>query len=71
MRESQDLPDGVAICESCGELYTEELTLSDWCEVCEVYGDDEAVFLNDWVETDAIQSELQKIANKQQQRQFP
>ena len=70
MRESQDLPDGVAICESCGELYTEETTLSDWCEVCELYGDDEAVFLNDWVETDAIQSELQKIANKQQQRRF-
>ena len=32
----QDVPDGVAICEGCGELYTEELTLSENCEYCEV-----------------------------------
>ena len=51
MRESQHLPDGVSVCESCQELYTEELTLSDFCEVCEFYGD-EAVFDFGDVDTD-------------------
>ena len=68
MRVRDDLPDGtVAICESCGELYTEETTLSDWCEVCELYGDDEAVFLNDWVETDAI---VKALAHKSEWMQL-
>ena len=40
MRESQHLPDGVTICDSCGELYTEELTLSEYCEPCDFYADD-------------------------------
>ena len=46
--ERQDLPDDVTICEQCGELYAEETTLSDWCEICELYGD-EAVFDFDWI----------------------
>ena len=39
--ERQDLPDGVAICERCGEFYTEELTLSEYCEICVFYGVDD------------------------------
>ena len=39
--ERQDLPDGVAICERCGEIYTEELTLSEYCEICFFYADDD------------------------------
>ena len=33
--QRDDLPDGVAICERCGEFYTEEMTLSEYCEYCE------------------------------------
>ena len=32
-----DLPEGVAVCECCGELYTDELTLSEMCEICDFY----------------------------------
>ena len=41
MRENQGLPDGVTICEQCGEFYTAESTLSDFCEICESYGEHE------------------------------
>ena len=45
MRENQS----VTICEQCGEFYAEETTLSNWCETCELYGDD-ALFDFDWIE---------------------
>ena len=41
MRENQHLPDGVTICENCGEFYTAETTLSDFCEICDFYGEHE------------------------------
>lgn len=35
MRSRDDLPEGVNICEACGELYPDETTLSEYCEYCE------------------------------------
>ena len=35
MEIRNDLPEGVGICQGCGEIYTDELTLSAFCEICE------------------------------------
>ena len=51
--ERQDLPDG-AICEA------EETTLSNWCETCELYGDD-ALFDFDWIEAVDTAIELEEM----------
>ena len=47
--ERQDLPDGVTICEQCGEFYPAELTLSDSCEICEFYGDEADFDFGEWI----------------------
>ena len=52
--ERQDLPDGVTICEQCGEFYPADLTLSDLCEICDFYGDDDSPIIDgfdfgDWI----------------------
>ena len=42
-----DLPEGVAVCECCGELYTDELTLSEMCEICDFYEYEDIYDFND------------------------
>ena len=36
MRYDNDLPEGVEVCACCRELYTQELTASEFCENCDI-----------------------------------
>ena len=65
--ERQDLPDGVSICERCGEIYTEDMTLSEYCEICDFYADDDLPLINDfdfgdWIgDVDSFPLELEEM----------
>ena len=65
--ERQDLPDGVTICETCGEFYPAELTLSDLCEICDFYEDDDSPIIDgfdfgDWIgDVDGFPLELEEM----------
>ena len=61
MERKPDLPDGVTICEECGEFYASESTLSDWCEICELYGDEAVFDFGDWIEDVDTALELEEM----------
>ena len=42
MRYDNGLSEGVEVCACCGELYTQELTASEFCENCDI-PDDEVI----------------------------